>query len=136
MELTYAEAEELIDDLVQKGFFINSEKRPCFKRKAKIKGAHSRKREGNIIVMITPAEKAKIDALAGLIKWKVKDGMQRWMLKRFGIKKAMTSHDAFMVIEGLKGMFENQMKKLYGEFWFKRDFSDDVDIKTYIREHF
>ncbi len=50
LELTYKQAEELIDDFVKKGFPVSSKKRPYFKRKKTIPGAHGRKKKSNIVV--------------------------------------------------------------------------------------
>jgi hypothetical protein len=133
-ELTYAQAEEVIDDYVRKGFVIKSEKRPYFRRQRPVAGAH-RKKTGKVTAMATPAELEKIDALAGLIAWRAENGMVKWMRKRFKISQVKTSRDAFVVIEGLKGMFENQMKKAHGPDWWLAD-HEDVEICFYIAEHF
>ena len=133
-ELTFAQAEEIIDDYVRKGFVVKSEKRPYFRRQRPVAGAH-RKEPGKVTALASPAELAKIDALAGLIIWRVENGMAKWMKKRFKISKVKTSHDAFVVIEGLKGMFENQMKKKYGDSWWKA-VHEDIEVCYYIAEHF
>lgn len=135
VDITFAQAEDLIDDFVKKGFHIQSQKRPYFKRK-RPQSKRSRKAGSNITYLATQAELSKIDALSGLIQWKVEDGITRWMEKRFKIKKIKTSADAFQVIEGLKGMFNNQMKKLYGPDWYLRDYSDNIEVCSYIAEHF
>lgn len=133
-ELTFAQAEEVIDDLRDKDFVITSKKRPYMKRRKPFTGGHS-KRTGKTVALASQAELAKIDALAGLITWKAENGMVWWMKNRFKIDKVKTSHDAFMVIEGLKGMFENQMKKEHGPDWWRRPHGD-IEIRHYIAEHF
>ncbi len=133
-ELTFAQAEELLDDYVRKGFVIKSEKRPYLRRQRPVAGAHLKK-PGKVTAMASQAELEKIDALAGLIAWRVADGMEKWMQKRFKISKVKTSHDAFVVIEGLKGMFENQMKKKHGPDWWMAP-HEDVEVRFYIAEHF
>ncbi|MCP3942200.1 MAG: DUF1018 domain-containing protein [Desulfobacteraceae bacterium] len=129
-DLNYAHAEELIDDFVSKGFTIKSTKRKYMKRKS-IVG----KKPGKLVALVSPAELSKIDAVAGLISWKVENGFQKWMKKRFKIVKVKTAYNAFVVIEGLKGMFENQMKKQYGPDWWQQP-HEDVEIRYYIAQHF
>ncbi|WP_035238116.1 phage protein GemA/Gp16 family protein [Desulfobacter vibrioformis] len=133
-DLTYAQAEELIDELVKKGFAIVSDKRPYVRRQRPVRAAHE-KQPGKMVALASPAELSKIDALAGLISWRVENGMTRWMKKRFKISKVKTSHDAFVVIEGLKGMFENQMKKKHGPDWWMAP-HEDIEVRFYIAEHF
>ncbi|WP_321495611.1 regulatory protein GemA [uncultured Desulfobacter sp.] len=133
-ELSYAQAEELLDELVQKGFAIVSSKRPYVRRQKPVRSAHE-KQPGKMVALASPAELSKIDALAGLIAWRVENGMSRWMKKRFKIDRVRTSRDAFVVIEGLKAMFENQMKKRFGKEWWMQPY-DDLEVCFYIAEHF
>lgn len=132
--LNYAQAEELLDELVRKGFAIRSNKRPYVRRQRPVPEAHE-KQPGKMVALASPAELSKIDALAGLISWRVEDGMVRWMKKRFKIDRVRTAREAFVVIEGLKAMFENQMKKRFGEDWWMEPY-DDLEICFYISEHF
>jgi hypothetical protein len=133
-DLSFAQAEELIDSFVEQGFVIKSEKRRYISRKKAIKGGKKRK-TGTVVAMATPAELAKIDALSGLIEWRRENGKNLWIKKRFGIDRVKTGEDAFKVIEGLKGMFENQMKKLHGAQWYRKDF-EDIEICRFIAEYF
>ena len=133
-EITYAQAEAVIDDFVAKGYPIKSKKRRYMTRKRPFTGGH-KKPNGKTIALVSPAELSKIDAVAGLISWRVENGMEKWMKKRFKISKVKTSRDAFVVIEGLKGMFENQMKKKHGPDWWKKPHKD-IEICYYIAEHF
>lgn len=133
-ELNYAQAEELIDSMVARGYTIKSKKRPYLTRKQPVRGGKQR-RNKNITAMASQAELSKIDALARLISWRTKNGMERWMKKRFDLEKIRTGHDAFRVIEGLKGMFENQMKKRFGPDWWKQP-NHDVEVCYYIIQHF
>jgi len=102
------------------------------KRKKKTVGGPMRK--GNIVRMASPEQRKKINALANLIDWRIKDGLTKWIAKRFSIDRVKTAQEAFQVIEGLKGMFENAMTARYGEAWFLRIF-EDPEIQRYIREH-
>jgi len=67
--------------------------------------------------MVSPAQKKKIGALANMIEWRVKDGLTRWVAKRFSTDRIKTAQQAWQVIEGLKKMFERQMEKQYGSGW-------------------
>lgn len=129
-ELNYAQAEEVIDDFVSKGFVIRSTKRKYMRRKP-----FTGKKPEKLVALASPAELSKIDAVAGLISWRVENGLQKWMKNRFKIEQVKTSHDAFVVIEGLKGMFENQMKKKHGPDWWQEPY-EDIEVCYYISQHF
>lgn len=131
-DLSFADAEDLIDDFVARGFVIKSNKRRYLSRGKSIPG---RKRKGSVVAMATQAELAKIDALANLIEWRVENGMARWIKKRFRIRQVKTSYEAFKVIEGLKGMFENQMKKRFGNEWWQLP-HDDIEVCWFIAEYY
>ena len=109
-------------------------------RKPKVKRARHTNRTGqprmtgNVIRLASVAEKEKIKALSGLITWSHTDGFKRWTVKRFGLFQVKTSRDAYQVIEGLKKMFENRMKKQHGPTWWGINF-DDENIKKYIQYH-
>ena len=92
------------------------------------------RRSGNMIKMVSPAQKKKIGALADMIEWRVKDGLTRWISKRFKTDKIKTAQQAWQVIEGLKKMFERQMEKQHGPGWRNLDY-DDSSIRRYIGEH-
>ncbi len=128
--LNYAQAEEVIDDFVSKGFVIQSTKRKYMRRKT-VAG----KKPGKLVALASPAELSKIDAVAGLISWRVENGLQKWMKKRFKIDQVRTAWEALKVIEGLKGMFKNQMKKKHGPDWYQEPY-EDVEICYFIAEHF
>lgn len=132
--LTYLSAEVLIDELVKKGFAIVSNKRPYTRRQKPVRAAHEKK-PGKMVALASQAELSKIDALAGLIIWRVENGMVKWMKKRFKISRVRTARQAFVVIEGLKAMFENQMIKRHGRDWWMQD-HEDIDVCFYIAEHF
>jgi len=51
------------------------------------------------IKMITIKEKNKITALANLIKWRTKTGLQGWTQKYYGFINPKTSYEAMQVIE-------------------------------------
>lgn len=133
-DISFADAEELIDEFVAKGFVIKSKKRRYLSRRRPIPGGQKRK-SGNMVALASQAELAKIDALAGLVSWRVENGMARWMKKRFGINEVRTAGDALKVIEGLKGMFENQMKQQFGRDWWQLP-HDDIEVCWYIAEYY
>ena len=133
-DLSFADAEELIDDFVAKGFVIKSNKRRYLSRRRPVPGSR-KSGPGEVVPMATQAELAKIDALANLIEWRVENGMSKWMNRRFRIRQVKTSYEAFKVIEGLKGMFENQMKKRFGKEWWQLA-HDDIEVCWYIAEYY
>jgi hypothetical protein len=90
--------------------------------------------QSNVVRMASPGQRDKIDALAGLIEWRVKDGLTKWISKRFSIQRVKTAQEAFRVIEGLKGMFERAMREKYGDGWMETVF-EDPEIRRYIQEH-
>jgi hypothetical protein len=93
-------------------------------------------RTAKVVSLPTRDEIDKLNAVAGLIYWRVADGLALFLAKRLGIKdgKVRTSEDAFRAIEGLKKMFENGMKKAHGPNWWVMTF-EDAAVMTYIREH-
>lgn len=129
-KITSAQAALFIKELGRKGFCITTTA-PRMKKAAT--GAR-RSGGGNVVRMVTQAELDKIAAVAGLIKWRVKDGLAMWMKKRMGIERVRTAHDAWLAIEGLKKMFENYMKKQHGPDWWLGTY-DDPGITAYILEH-
>ena len=44
------------------------------------------------------------------------------MKARMGVERVRTAYDAWIVIEGLKKMFENKMRKDFGPDWSKELF--------------
>jgi hypothetical protein len=134
-EISKLQAALFLKELAQKGFVIRSK---SFFSPWKRKERSSRKtgvlRTGNVTRLATREQFEKIAAVAGLIEWQYADGLDRWMQQRLKIDKIRTAADAFIVIEGLKKMFENHMKKTVGPLWRERIY-DDPGIEMYIREH-
>lgn len=89
--------------------------------------------EKKVVRLASRASIDKINKLADLIEWRIENGLPAWLKKRFGIEKVKTAVEAFKVIEGLKKMFENQMKKVYGPGWAAGDYKPEV--MRYIDEH-
>ncbi len=135
VDLDFAQAEEVLDDLVAKGFVIKSSKRRYLSRRRRPFPGGQKRKSGNMVALASQAELAKIDALSGLVTWKVENGQQRWMKKRFKMDQVKTAGDALKVIEGLKGMFENQMKKKFGKDWWQEPY-EDIEVCWYISEYF
>ena len=100
----------------------------------KNQGSSVPRQSGNMTKMVSPAQKKKIGALASLIEWRVKDGLTRWVSKRFSLDRIKTAQQAWQVIEGLKKMFERQMEKQHGPGWRNLDY-DNGSIRRYIGEH-
>ncbi len=127
-KLSKLQAGAFINELREKGFrFVwKANKRP---------GKPMPRRSGNMVRLASQAQHEKIAAVARLIDWRIKDGLTRWLFKRFSIRRVKTAQDAFLVIEGLKKMFENQMKREHGPDWMERVW-DDPEVDRYIREHF
>lgn len=130
--LTIAQAKDLVTILKEKGFVIKSKNppRPPFKKG----GRKSSPLPGNVVKIASAAQHDKIAALSRLIDWRVKEGLTRWLAARFSIERVKTAQEAFRVIEGLKKMFENQMKSAYGERWIEQ-LPDDDDVRRYVVEH-
>ncbi|WP_051283882.1 phage protein GemA/Gp16 family protein [Desulforegula conservatrix] len=132
-ELTFSEADELLDEFVKKGFVIKTDKRRYLKRPAgKIK--MPRKPGQNVVVLASPAELEKFNALAGLVKWRVENGCEKWMKKFLGIETVKTCEDVYRAIEGLKKLISNGMKKEHGKDWWLMDFVDTA-MCEFISEH-
>lgn len=126
-EISFAQAEEMLDDFVRKGFEIRT-KRKVLKRTGRLKAGKG------LTVLASPAELSKVDALAGLITWQVQNGFEKWMKKRFGIDRVRTAKEAYLVIEGLKKMFSGTMSRQFGTDWWVKDFPD-IDVCRFIVEH-
>jgi hypothetical protein len=75
-----------------------------------------------------------MEKIAGLIDWRAEKGFDLWLFKRFGLLKVTNDKQAGKVIEGLKNMFENQMKRKHGEGWQLLSF-ENAEIMKYIQYH-
>ena len=124
-EISEAEAAEFLKELKVRGFKV-------VPRATGGKGMPRQK--GNMVRMASRAQHEKIAAVARLINWRIKDGLTRWLFKRYSIKRVRTAQEAFLAIEGLKKMFEHQMEKTHGKDWMLRVW-DDTDVARYIEEH-
>lgn len=125
-QLTCAQAGRLIDLYIKWGWTDF--------RSQKSERSNVPRQSGNMIKMVSPAQRKKIGVLADMIEWRVKDGLTRWIAKRFKTDKVKTAQQAWQVIEGLKKMFEKQMEKQHGPGWRNLDY-DDSSIRRYIGEH-
>lgn len=151
-DLNQEQASDLIEDYISRGFVLIQ---PAYK--AKTRGAakaqkHPRPtsaanhgmnttrpmipRGSNVVALVKPDEIDKINAVAALVEWRVENGLALFLEKRMGIKggKVRTSAEAYKAIEGLKKMFENQMKAKHGPAWWTMDFGRR-DIHEYIYLH-
>ena len=130
--LSQAQADRLIGIFKQRGFVVRSRVKARRSRKGR-KGL-KRKAGADVQTIVSRGEIDKIQAVAGLIEWRTANGLERWINKRFGLARVRTSHDAFRVIEGLKKMFENRMKKAHGPAWWVRVYEDPA-VEVYKTEH-
>lgn len=105
-DLTYDEADAVITYMVRQGFKIK-EKFVQGERAAKRRW-RSGKRPANVVCLASHDQLNMINTLAGKIHWRVENGFQRWMKKYIKIDRITTDDEASAVIEGLKGMLDNQ----------------------------
>lgn len=108
-DLTYAEADAVIDYMIKQGFRIKA------KYTARVNAAKRAQRSrgraaGNLLVIASQDQLNMINTLAGKIQWRVEDGFHRWMKKYIKIDLVKTDDQACRVIEGLKGMLDNEAK--------------------------
>lgn len=138
--LTLDQANELIDDLQQKGFALKPKKKGWREVRAVSRwagrAAGTPRAKGNLIALASADELAKVDAVTALIAWRVENGLQLFLEKRMGIKggRVRTAGEAYKAIEGLKKMFENGQKSYYGENWWSLRFDDEA-VEEYINRH-
>lgn len=124
--LSRHQAGQFITMLVQKGFKITPQKKKRPAKPIPHKGT-------NVIRIVSANEIQKINLLAYLIGWP-QEAQNKWMIKKFGFSRVKTSFEAFQVIEGLKNVFENRMKKQHGKDWWTKDFNDAF-VRGYIQRH-
>ncbi len=134
-KLSYLQAGIMIEDLKKKGpgvYKPGKRKSNRMKRHGAFQAAKASGKK--IINLASIREIDKINKLADLIEWRVEGGLYGWMRKRFKINKVRTAQDAYLVIEGLKKLFENQMKKKHGSDW-KNLNHEDPEVRKYLFEH-
>ena len=124
-KLTSSQAEHLIRQFETDGFVLTYKKAVPRQRI---------KRGKSVVRLVSKRELAKIRAVGCLIEWKYDDGYERWLKKRFGIEKVITSEQAFRVIEGLKGLLNSQMTRECGSDWMNQ-FHNDPGLMLYIKYH-
>lgn len=136
--LNLDQANELIDELQRKGWRLIGKKggRQVHgpRRQPAEKPARSTRESGNLVHLASADELAKISAVAALVKWELADGFSRWLRARFGLERVRTAGEAYKVIEGLKKLFEGQMKRAHDPDWWTIRF-DDPAIEEYISRH-
>jgi hypothetical protein len=99
VDLSFKDAEHLIDRFVKLGFKIVTKHTPRPSRKGT-----------NIIDLTSPQQLALIEHLREEIRWHVEDGYFRWLRKWLKKDRITTSREASRVIEGLKGMLARQQR--------------------------
>ncbi|MDA8428169.1 MAG: DUF1018 domain-containing protein [Geobacteraceae bacterium] len=136
-KLTYDQASEFIRELEGKGFTLKpNAKAKQTKVKPAPRPAGSTRGQGNVIALPRQDEIDKMNAVAALIQWREENGLGLFLMKRMGIKqgKIRTAQDCYLAIEGLKKMFENQMKAQHGPNWWVMKFAHK-GITEYIKLH-
>ena len=128
-KLTRLQAARFLAELAQRGFSI----RPSSLVPRPSPAPRVRRVSGNVVRIASKEQMQKIYAVAGLIKWEHANGYERWLKKRMRLDRIRTAADAYVVIEGLKKLFENQMKKEFGHGWRQRAY-DDPGINYYIAQ--
>lgn len=145
LDLIQEQVTDLIDDYISRGFEPVCKPFTPRKQQHPRPASHSSRggsprppvpRDGNVIGLVRPEEIDKVNKVAALVNWRVNNGLALFLEKRMGIKdgKIRTSGEAYLAIEGLKKMFENQMKARHGEAWWTMKFGNP-EIMTYISEH-
>ncbi|MDZ4185760.1 MAG: phage protein GemA/Gp16 family protein [Desulfuromonadales bacterium] len=126
-QLSFDQANQLIDDYKRKGFVVVSNKPRHVRTRSKGK---------NIINLANAGELAKIAALAALIPWQVEDGLSRFLTKRCQVRsgKVRTAAEAYHAIEGLKKYYTHLMAGIHGLEWWTIRF-EDLEIERFISEH-
>jgi len=130
-DISKAEADHFLKELRARGFRVVRKGKGQRRRPARQTIPRA---DGKTVAMVSKVEIAKIAALSALVPWRLENGLELWMKKRLGIEKIRTGNDAYRVIEGLKKMFANHMKKEHGEDWWVRIWTDP-GIETFIQEH-
>ncbi|MDA8140378.1 MAG: DUF1018 domain-containing protein [Desulfobacteraceae bacterium] len=127
--ISRAQADEFLKELKSRGFETR------YTPRSKPRGQHIPRAGGKVTAMVSQQELEKIAAVSALIPWRLENGLALWMKKRVGVDKIRTAEHAYKVIEGLKKMFENGMKKQHGPDWWVMIHPGRPDIETYIQEH-
>jgi len=148
-DLNHEQATDLIEDYISRGFVLIQPEAKASKwknrkqqhpRPASAKATAGRpaipRDSSKVVGMVRPEEIDKINKVARLVTWRAENGLALFLEKRMGIKdgKVKTSQEAYLAIEGLKKLFENEMKARHGEAWWTMKFGNP-EIMTYIREH-
>lgn len=63
-----------------------------------------RRDSARVARMVSPAQRALIEELAGEIDWRESDGYQRWLRSNMGIERVASAEQAARVIQGLLAM--------------------------------
>jgi hypothetical protein len=110
-ELTFFEADGLINYFKTLGFKIQPNRTSRDFRRARLQKANDRRRaarhENNVVMMPSPGQTAMIEALRAKVPWRFADGYQRWLAKYLKIPRPVTAAQAGRVIEGLKGLLKH-----------------------------
>jgi len=136
-DLTSDQAGHFIAEFEKKGFVIKPKKGQAKAIPPRTKFNKPIARIGtNVVVLVNQDERDKIAAVAGLIEWRVDNGLQLFLEKRMRIRegKVRTSAEAYLAIEGLKKMFENGMKAKHGPSWWRMKFASEA-VQEYIELH-
>ncbi len=110
-DLAYGQAHDLIEFFKTLGFKLEPKKR---ERTAK-RPAPGRL-PGNVVVLASRRQINLIEILKERVAWRYSDGYERWLSKFLKASPVRTASEARKVIEGLKGLIENQYTNKGGIF--------------------
>lgn len=135
-DLSSDQAGHFIQEFENKGFVLKPKKGTAKALPPRARAPKPIPRTGNVIAMVSQDERDKIAAVAGLIEWRVENGLALFLEKRMGIRegRVRTSGEAYTAIEGLKKMFENGMKAKHGKGWWRMNFASEA-VQEYIEIH-
>ena len=110
-ELTYIEADALIDYFVSLGFEIQPSRKSIAARHARrTRWIRRFRKQGNVTGLPSQDELDLIAVLVKKVPWRVEDGYERWRTKHMNIRRIATAEQAEKVIEGLKGLLKHSQQ--------------------------
>ncbi len=102
-DLSYGEAYDLIEFFKTLGFKLEPKR-----RERKAKRPATGKLPGNVVLLASQEQLNLIELLKDRVAWRFSDGYERWLSKFLKAPSIRTAGEARKVIEGLKGLIENQ----------------------------
>jgi len=109
-ELTYVEADRLINYFKTLGFKIKAKKSRTRPARVERQWRRAKRDYSNVYVLPSKDQLNMIETLKDKISWRVEGGFKLWLAKYMKIDRIKTDQEAEKVIEGLKGMLDHQLK--------------------------